>query len=712
MDHQVLLWEHADYREETFNLLSSGFEEFGWKATLYDEYGVEIDNPARGSFRQERLQASDLSRAELEFRMRLRNRIKWWSVTRETHYRSGHMLRLILNLFFSLSGVQGETPNFFLYNDAQDNDIHTFELRIRQRTEEILMTEQDHLLSQLLTLRILSFLGIQIPVDDVRMAENQFYSNRREPSELQRPDGISDVEWQRLRFERRWNMNMLEVLLPLGLDGPWPPELVPPNRPSLFENEFSESSSGGSADESDVFETASEGDDPQADPETNHSEHSSDWTSTFSDRESEPGSEWSDPGPVPDLEWPTAQDLLEQFLGVDGLDFLPNESEPVLRSLDERRDEAVMRINIGGDVDDDLIWENEDEILETERCVRTVRILSTFWYDHVNNVLEIKEAEEGGFLPNTLSGSEADSEVDSKENVGCSICYDEKHVSFFVQLACEHVWCGACVVRGFNALLDTSHHSATIRPPSCCGSFIPLSDKVRKLCSQALFSVRGYLFPDNMALQKRYEDQLKRRAREALTMNRLICHGCHEWVEDTGGNFNHESQKATCQMDGCQVATCLTCKTVAHEGITCPRDVQEFDKILEKNGIKKCIFCSAPIQHNGGCNEMDCSNCGSTFCFRCHGTWRFSCDLHRFERPSLGNNISGDENEPEKETDEIDPSDCPHPDWIYSARGHEIRRNPHPRQRCVKCHVEFLWFRECTGCGMDAICETCWPNFS
>ena len=69
---------------------------------------------------------------------------------------------------------------------------------------------------------------------------------------------------------------------------------------------------------------------------------------------------------------------------------------------------------------------------------------------------------------------------------------------------------------------------------------------------------------------------------------------------------------------------CSECKFKGwHKGTRCgndeKRDMELFINWKNKNNVKSCPYCKAPIEKNEGCNHMTCINCKYEFCWLCNG---------------------------------------------------------------------------------------------
>ncbi|KAK3717601.1 hypothetical protein LTR37_005667 [Vermiconidia calcicola] len=81
-----------------------------------------------------------------------------------------------------------------------------------------------------------------------------------------------------------------------------------------------------------------------------------------------------------------------------------------------------------------------------------------------------------------------------------------------------------------------------------------------------------------------------------------------------------------CTCNECGAKACVTCDRPWHDGETCSQyqlrikdRMEEEDKALReiRKVTKKCPKCQKPIQKNGGCPSMHCSQCSTNFCWNC-----------------------------------------------------------------------------------------------
>lgn len=81
-----------------------------------------------------------------------------------------------------------------------------------------------------------------------------------------------------------------------------------------------------------------------------------------------------------------------------------------------------------------------------------------------------------------------------------------------------------------------------------------------------------------------------------------------------------------CPSEKCNFSFCRSCQESWHADSTCDQYKQwkiengqadvRYEKWARKN-TKACPQCQKPIQKNGGCNHMRCSQCRFDFCWKC-----------------------------------------------------------------------------------------------
>ncbi|KAL7324597.1 hypothetical protein PS15p_209770 [Mucor circinelloides] len=105
--------------------------------------------------------------------------------------------------------------------------------------------------------------------------------------------------------------------------------------------------------------------------------------------------------------------------------------------------------------------------------------------------------------------------------------------------------------------------------------------------------------------------------------------------------FDHISLFSDMSCPTCSKETCLQCGEDSHSQVpTCEENMKQLIQQNEETGSnadyvqtlkwkmensRKCPSCSIMINRDEGCNKVDCTLCGFSFCWECRSTWSESC---------------------------------------------------------------------------------------
>ncbi|PIC36174.1 hypothetical protein B9Z55_015267 [Caenorhabditis nigoni] len=200
-------------------------------------------------------------------------------------------------------------------------------------------------------------------------------------------------------------------------------------------------------------------------------------------------------------------------------------------------------------------------------------------------------------------------ELPQEEFGDCMICFENV---LLVGLACNHLFCFGC----WNSYLTEKIIDAKQSEITCMHGGCKLLFQQEQISFYITDPVVMALY--NRAVVDSY-----------VATNRLLkwCHGadCDNALKVTLKSTRH----VACT---CGSSFCFSCNQDSHEPVPCrllvlwtkndqKDDAESFKWIL--GNTKECPKCQAPIEKNGGCNHMTCTNksCRYEFCWLCMGNW-------------------------------------------------------------------------------------------
>ncbi|MCJ1397278.1 hypothetical protein MMC11_000470 [Xylographa trunciseda] len=192
--------------------------------------------------------------------------------------------------------------------------------------------------------------------------------------------------------------------------------------------------------------------------------------------------------------------------------------------------------------------------------------------------------------------------------------------------ACNHEAsiCVDCLAQSIVSQIDSKIWNQ-IDCPTCKARLT--YDDIRAFATEAVF--------------QRYDNLATLDAMSAFPhFRRCLAPGCDSGQIHYEGAAQPIKLLVTC--GGCQRKTCFIHETEWHEGQTCAQvDRQTADAKRVEQMANEVYFaantkmcpkksCGRPIEKNGGCSHMTCSQCGHQFCWDCFASWK---EIRR-----LGNN--------------------------------------------------------------------------
>ncbi|KAI9481142.1 MAG: hypothetical protein EXX96DRAFT_565567 [Benjaminiella poitrasii] len=123
--------------------------------------------------------------------------------------------------------------------------------------------------------------------------------------------------------------------------------------------------------------------------------------------------------------------------------------------------------------------------------------------------------------------------------------------------------------------------------------------------------------------------------------------------------FDYITFFPTANCPTCNMAVCLQCGNHAHSDMSCKDNMKRIivqkqanNELIETlkwkiENSRSCPSCSIMIHRDDGCNKVDCTMCGFSFCWVCQSSWAetgcayFACSNEQNKLPSLSYDDSG-----------------------------------------------------------------------
>ncbi|KAH0007528.1 hypothetical protein KCU78_g11729, partial [Aureobasidium melanogenum] len=200
-----------------------------------------------------------------------------------------------------------------------------------------------------------------------------------------------------------------------------------------------------------------------------------------------------------------------------------------------------------------------------------------------------------------------------KKLVECVACEEQLPPKDLILASCGHCYCESCLNMVFNAAISDE----SLYPPRCCAQTpIPIEHAKR------------FLDPE-------FERTFEEKGVEFNTVDRTYC------SDPTCSTFIPPAtiHSGTAYCWNCDKATCVVCKSPAHDEDDCPTDL-EFAALLnyaEKMRWQRCYDCLRTVEREDGCNHMRC-RCRANFCYNCGKLMdggRFNCHCSEDEDDPL-----------------------------------------------------------------------------
>ncbi|OHT09549.1 hypothetical protein TRFO_21610 [Tritrichomonas foetus] len=181
----------------------------------------------------------------------------------------------------------------------------------------------------------------------------------------------------------------------------------------------------------------------------------------------------------------------------------------------------------------------------------------------------------------------------------CSCCCGKKNIKYRIRCTNGHEFCTQCVrsyVTSQVTMGSSSNKCIAMHAEECTGK-IPY-DELKKAVPESL--LKNWDRIDSI-------NELRR----AGVKNLVTCAHCGHTFQLF--NKNRYLIK-TCPT--CGRGTCVKCGQPAHLGISCQKVRQKLE--MRSNGVNFCPKCYTCFIRESGCNRIQCTSCGTYFCYLCH----------------------------------------------------------------------------------------------
>jgi len=200
----------------------------------------------------------------------------------------------------------------------------------------------------------------------------------------------------------------------------------------------------------------------------------------------------------------------------------------------------------------------------------------------------------------------------------CRICFSQVSLEEMRRCNhCEHRICLSCFSAWIKSQVSTSKSDITC--PSCDIS-IPH------------WVISDHVSPETLRKLEYYRSRREHsRNPHAVWCAEPTCRELLTTVATTERKKKQKNADNNLECAQCETKTCRKCHNVAHEGTRCkkPRMTHYWNvknAFWKRFHARKCPECHIWIEKDGGCSEMECTNCNMNFCFRC-GTSYYRINL-------------------------------------------------------------------------------------
>lgn len=194
----------------------------------------------------------------------------------------------------------------------------------------------------------------------------------------------------------------------------------------------------------------------------------------------------------------------------------------------------------------------------------------------------------------------------------CRICLEDKHIKPL--RCCKKAVCEECLKKYISSQVRVGT-ADIVCPITECSGFLEESVVVSHLANEEVAKYRYFLELGRL-------DASTKPCPQCSLFTRLNTRSLH-----TAGRAE-DKYKVQCSQ--CQLVWCFRCHSPWHQGLRC-RDYRRGDKQLRKwasvvehgqRNAQKCPRCKIHIQRTEGCDHMTCTQCNTSFCYRCGERYR------------------------------------------------------------------------------------------
>ncbi|RWS22306.1 E3 ubiquitin-protein ligase arih1-like isoform X1 [Leptotrombidium deliense] len=205
----------------------------------------------------------------------------------------------------------------------------------------------------------------------------------------------------------------------------------------------------------------------------------------------------------------------------------------------------------------------------------------------------------------------------------CVICFDDYLTATLIGLGCGHNYCEDCWVNYLTVKIrdDGMGNEITCPSPEC-----------------------DILVDDKTVLNLISDSKVRRKYEYFIASSFVECSKLLRWCPNTC-NHAAKAEFIACQPIRCVCGTlfCFQCGNNWHEPLKCDLLKKWVAKCNDDSltgkwiivNTKNCPKCTVPIEKNGGCNHMQCTNrdCRISFCWMClNETKIHGCNCNSFHR--------------------------------------------------------------------------------